>query len=455
MQKHFKLYNSIVKYLAVAILVVIPLYPKFPLFRVPGSYVSIRLEDLLILSSLIVALVYILPRYRFFLKNKVFRTIVLFLAAGFVSVFCAIFVTRTVVASTAILHLLRRFEYFVPLFVAYIAIRNDKANADFFLKSIFVTVFLVFIYGLGQRYLSWPIIITQNEEYAKGLALRWTSGSHINSTFAGHYDLATFLVLVLPMVVSSFVLFKDKFLKFLTFFIYLMGMWLVSESASRISIVSSVLSVTVTLIFLKKFKYIPVIIILALLFATLSGNLLSRYRRLIDVVKIRIDKITQNSLAVSVYAQGTDDVSKEFSLASPTPTSIPVFEDRSTSIRFNVEWPRALRAFEKNPIVGTGYSSITLATDNDFLRLLGEVGIVGFVSFFLIFLRLVIKVFEFLPGKSYTFSKVELVFVSGLIGGTFGVFANAFFIDIFEASKFAMIFWFLIGVLLAIYEDKN
>ena len=69
----------------------------------------------------------------------------------------------------------------------------------------------------------------------------------------------------------------------------------------------------------------------------------------------------------------------------PTEESQPVFEDRSVSIRLNVEWPRAIRAFSKNPLLGTGYSSITLATDNDFLRLLGEVGLVGALAFFLIF----------------------------------------------------------------------
>ena len=41
--------------------------------------------------------------------------------------------------------------------------------------------------------------------------------------------------------------------------------------------------------------------------------------------------------------------------------------------------------------MGTGFSSITLATDNDFLRLLGETGITGFMAFFLIFKRFVEK----------------------------------------------------------------
>ena len=46
----------------------------------------------------------------------------------------------------------------------------------------------------------------------------------------------------------------------------------------------------------------------------------------------------------------------------PTPEPIQIATQRSGEIRFKVEWPRALRAFAKNPLLGTGYSSVTLAT---------------------------------------------------------------------------------------------
>ena len=89
----------------------------------------------------------------------------------------------------------------------------------------------------------------------------------------------------------------------------------------------------------------------------------------------------------TVYAQ--DNLLLERKQLNITPTPPPVFEDRSTNIRLNVEWPRAIRAFSKNPLLGTGYSSISLATDNDYLRALGEVGFLGFISFSLIFVKLI------------------------------------------------------------------
>jgi len=48
MLKRLKLPDFLFKYVIVAILITIPLYPKFPFIRVPGTFVSIRLEDLLL-----------------------------------------------------------------------------------------------------------------------------------------------------------------------------------------------------------------------------------------------------------------------------------------------------------------------------------------------------------------------------------------------------------------------
>ena len=38
----------IYKYLVSAIILAVPLYPKFPLIEVPGTFVSVRLEDFLL-----------------------------------------------------------------------------------------------------------------------------------------------------------------------------------------------------------------------------------------------------------------------------------------------------------------------------------------------------------------------------------------------------------------------
>ena len=77
--------------------------------------------------------------------------------------------------------------------------------------------------------------------------------------------------------------------------------------------------------------------------------------------------------------------------------------------------------------MGTGYSSITLATDNDYLRLLGEVGILGFLAFFLIFIRIGKKIYDSFP-LIKSFTGVELAFMAAFVGALPGIFINAMFI---------------------------
>jgi O-antigen ligase len=142
-------------------------------------------------------------------------------------------------------------------------------------------------------------------------------------------------------------------------------------------------------------------------------------------------------------------------VASPTPTPAPsnVINDVSIAIRYNVEWPRAIRAFLKNPILGTGYSSIDLATDNDYLRMLGETGLLGLTAFGLIFFqigRVLLKTFSVKDRLTST----EKIFVFGMFGALAGTFVTAFLIDLFEASKFAIIFWLLLGCSVSLIKSK-
>src|SRR3989344_7814965 len=113
---------------------------------------------------------------------------------------------------------------------------------------------------------------------------------------------------------------------------------------------------------------------------------------------------------------------------------------RSFGIRIDEEWPRAIRAFEKNPILGTGYSSITIATDNDYLRSLGETGILGTISLGMIFFIITRKLHRF--ARKFRYS-LQYFLVTAIFCGSLTFFATAIFIDVLEASKVAQIFWML------------
>ena len=451
MLKHFKLPNWLIKYTVTLVLIIIPLYPKFPFIKISGTFVSIRLEDFILLFAGLIVFINLVPWWKTAVKNNIYKSVVLYLVIGFVSLVSAYFVTRTIEIQIGLLHWIRRIEYFIPLFLGYYAIKSRK-DSDYYFKLILVVIVLSFIYGFGQKYFEWPIIITQNEEYSKGVALRWLPGSHINSTFAGHYDLATFLVLVLPIITAALFMIKGKMSKIIILFVGLSGLWLLVNTASRISLASFVVASGLTLIFIKKYKFIPLLFVLVLVFSGLSSNLRMRYIRIYDVIKkqTEMDNKVDSSYISAAYAQN-DFLLKRIG-TSPTPSVAPRFEDRSTNIRLNVEWPRAIRALKKNPLLGTGYSSITLATDNDYLRLLGETGLLGFFGFLLVIARIGVKIKAIFPLSRY--SVTEQSILSGYYGGFAGILINALFIDVFEASKFAIIFWLLSGLTLCLISKK-
>lgn len=450
MQKLLFLSDKITKYLIAAILVIVPLYPKFPLIIIPGTYVAIRFEDLLLLILAIITFVKLLPNIRSFLQDKLTRSFLIFFMVGLTSLISGVFLTKTVDFHLGVLHFLRRIEYVVPFF-AVLTLFPGKAiskNLNYYFKILIIVIFVAFVYGLGQRYLSFPVIITQNEEYSKGVALRWTAGSHINSTFAGHYDLAAYLVILLPVLITTIFLVKDKASKFFLILVSGAGLWLLINSLSRIAQVSYLLALTISFLLVKKYKELGVVLIISIIFIGMSSNLEARFQRIIQVFSRKFVEIHY-----FVYADETVLPLRKENLVAPTPTPPPIFEDRSVSIRLNVEWPRAFRAFLKNPLLGTGYSSIDLATDNDYLRTLGEIGILGFFAFGLVFFSIGREIFKAFP-FSTNFSGIELGFMAGAFGGVVGTFVSAIFIDLFEASKLAITFWFILGYIVLMAKNK-
>lgn len=448
MRKRFVKPRDIFKYGIAAILIAIPLYPKFPFLRIPGTYVSIRIEDFLIFTLTLLFVLFFFRELPQLVKNRLELSILVFILIGFVSLLSAILVTKTVVPGVAILHWLRRIEYFVPMGIGILFFkRYGVADLEFFIKVLMITVVVSFVYGFGQMHFSWPVIITQNNEYAKGIALRWVAGSQLNSTFAGHYDLATFLVFTLPIFISLFFVIKGFQSKVALAVVILSGLWLLANTASRISIASYFLASIIPLLLLKKYKAIIFTVFVSLIIFSLTGRVIARYTQVISVYYQKIvSKFKVKAADTVILPQRRESINSE-------PTPMPVFEDRSTSIRLNVEWPRALRAFKKNPLLGTGYSSITLATDNDFLRLLGEIGILGLLSFILIFSN-IFNLAGKIVSKLSKLNGVELGFVVSFIGGLIGIFINAVFIDIFEASKFAIIFFLITGLFVSLARNR-
>ncbi len=525
------------------LLAFIPLFPKLPLLDIKNTWVYIRAEDFVVLFVLLSWLV-LLFRKKITLRTPLTLPILVFWLIGGIATIHGILIifpkVANVFSNVAFLSLLRHIEYMSLFFIAYHGMK-DRKFLPFVIVTLVATLFAVIVYGFGQKYLGLPAYLTMNEEFAKGIPIQLSALSRVPSTFAGHYDLAAYLVFIIPIMVSLFFGVKNWVVKIVLAAGGLLGFILLFMTVSRVSFFVLFAALFIVFFFQKKkllFASIPVVAILAAIFLTLAPTLLSRFQSTVSEVDVLVDAKTGQSLGHIKFvekeyfrdkivlqrkARDKDEIPKalsnadqeEFSSASAIlpfskiPAEVPLVQainvstgeslpqgtgyinlylspvtrdlnsffyelppnlqssssgqvlviygdyivkraaayDLSFTTRFQGEWPRALEAFNRNIFLGSGYGSVSLAVDNNYLRVLGEIGIAGFISLLVVFMSLGIYVKKIYPDID---SKLEKSFVLGFCAGVIGLAFNAVLIDVFEASKIAFLLWMLSGVTLSI-----
>ena len=487
--------NNIIKVLVIAFAFIVPLYPKLPLKMINYTYVAIRLEDLFFVFMGLVYLIQLL-RKKVELSKKYLFLFILFWFFDFLSTAYGIYIGKTIIyRQVGWLNALRRVEYMSVFFIALSAIKSRKDFLHIFI-SLLIGLTLVNIYGFGQKFIGWPAVQTMNPEYAKGYLLVLTPEARVSSTFAGHYDLAAYLIFLIPLLLSFYLIKKQIWY----LIIFLLSLAVLVFTASRASYIAYIISTGIFLIVIRRWKLLVTVIIATVCLTLLSKNLTSRIQRTFQVKRvfvneqtgqvimpqnIRPDALPAGNFFVSVNQTGVDqnfsqtdknlvtgdllkqireNAKKEGKTLTPDQEAIllaslsamlkpinTIASDISFATRLQVEWPRAIKAFRKNPLLGTGPSSITESTDNDFLRWLGEFGLLGTLSFMIIIFSIVKTIWtkfkEIKPPTSYL--------LLGLIFSIFGLLINATYIDVFEASKVAYIFWLTCGLFIGLSQLKG
>lgn len=368
-----------------------------------------------------------------------------------------------------------------------------KKRIQSLIAVLVFTVIAVVAYGAGQRYFAFPAYLTGNEEFAKGIPLRISALGRIASTFAGHYDLAAYLVMLIPILGSMVIGFKKWWVKGMLLLTATFALLLLLMTASRTSFAVYLLAVSFMLILQKKKWFIfPVIIASILLLQGFQG-ISQRFSSTISQVDVVVDARTGKAIGIATQDRqkivirdiqqtgeslpqgssyinlpgqeakkttlitrknikpGTNNV-QVTSMAGDFAIKKVLAYDISFTTRFQGEWPRAMEAFKRNYLFGSGYSSISLATDGNYMRLLGETGVLGFLSFGFIFLFFGIYAYRVLPDVR---SKTAKSFIIGVIAAIFGLALNAVLIDVFEASKVAFVLWMLVGISVGILHQYN
>ncbi|MEK9175936.1 MAG: hypothetical protein AAB520_00675 [Patescibacteria group bacterium] len=533
------------------LLAFIPLYPKLPLLDVKNTWVYIRIEDFLVVFVILSWLI-LLVKQKITLKTPLTIPIIIFWLVGVIATIHGVLLVFPTLANifpnVAFLAFLRHVEYISLFFVTYAGIR-DKKQLKYVVGVLIATIIGVIIYGFGQKYLGFPAYLTMNEEFAKGIPITLSGLSRIPSTFGGHYDLAAYLVLIIPILVSLIFGIKNWFVKTLLLITSLFGVGLLFMTVSRVSFFVLFIALLIVVFFQKRklvLLSLPLIGIFGIAILASHSSLLSRFQSTVSETEVLIDAQTgdalgnvkfvpreyfkdklvfqrrvkdKEELAKVVAGESQDSFATSsaifryeyipqqvpFITAIDVPTGEnlpqgtgyinltlspvtkrvgnffyelpPDFKaslsaqilvlhgdfivkrasayDLSFTTRFQGEWPRAIEAFTRNILVGSGYGSVSLAVDNNYLRILAETGLLGFLSFILIFLTLGIYMRKIFPDIDSLLAKS---FVIGFGAGLIGLFLNAALIDVFEASKIAFLLWILMGVtfgLLKLYQKNS
>lgn len=509
--------------LCISLLTFITLYPKIPLAEIiPGYIVRVRLEDIFVALVLGLFLVQLILK-KVTLKTPLTKLFFAYCTVNILSMIGAVFLVDSVPyellhIGKMVLHFARRFEYFLLFLFFYNAIKTFR-HVRLVLFGLLFLVVGISAYGYGQKYLYWPVYSTMNREFSKGMRLVLTDHARVPSTFGGHYDMSAFLMFALIVVLSLFYFSKNWKEKTGLFLVFVLGFWLLILGSSRSSFLAYLLGsgVLILLISVKKWSIWWGISRGFLLFAfsigimVTFGDLSSRFSSLGIVIQTREyfsklqkpvvekpkdviainpvtetdslplpvkvtpvkEKIDDAPLPPDVYARIPDKkivISTESGKSVSHIVEFPrIFSDcsyiygLSACIRFETLWPRAINGFLRNPLFGSGPSTLTKqfraefteaeSTDNDFLRTLGELGLLGGITFYGMIFLFLSRALHMLSQNIRALSASVLI---GLIAAILGLFLNGLYIDVFTASKVAFFFWSMMALGFRVIElSKN
>jgi hypothetical protein len=475
-----KVYNHF-DWVAFGLLAIIILLPKMPLISINGTYVNVRIEDFLVVIIYGLWVIgWIAGRYSL---PKVFnrKAVIGFLIYGFIITALGILVFQTVKSPhLGALHWIRRVEYMGMYFI--VATVAKKENLAKYIYSILGMGVLTWIYG----FLQWQDIVVAFHTLNKsGVAGTYTEIGYVISSFGAHYDFGAFLILMMMFSVWGYYT-HTKWWKRILFVLLALAFWWMSRLAyARAAYLGMFVGLVV--VFAIRFSgwiLLPLYEILQT-FDRYFGGRFSRYKYDLkfdivpaiptsppEPVVLPTSTLVGDYLPVpsAVYPSLSGTPAPLYNVTPPPPTPTPtpywltrwldtnvntlsekikgsfgmldINLDPSANVRL-IEWQDGIARVGYHFLWGGGYYTYGLGADNDYLRHMIEVGVIGLSVFLLI-----IWDFVRLSWRSYhqTIAPSHKYFHLAIIGFITGLLIEAIFIDIFEASKIAFLFWYLMGL---------
>lgn len=279
--------------------------------------------------------------------------------------------------------------------------------------------------------------------FNSGIAKDGLTQGRISSTFNGAYEFSAFLLLILPIYLELFFETNRKKLKY--FIISTIMLFCIYKTESRTSLIIAICIIGI--IFFKTHRENIQKIVISILTVLLFGGIiillnpfnnidLSRFEQ-INVASVKnIFEITWENknfekyiLFDNWYGDSTYTLNQIENLGM----------DASLYLRVS-HWMQMIDGLIKYPILGLGISISGSAADGNYIRILSESGILGITLWCI----LLYQIYRSLKGRRMVNKIMKYSFITLIVGATL--------IDLFEASKVMMIFWFMLGATYS-YED--
>lgn len=443
--KRFSLDNLLL--LAIALIILIP---KFDFLPVQGTTTSIRIEDFVVAFVYAVWLIWLLHHRSEFHLTWVHKLMLLVVGMGIISTGWGMIEGTVIYKGLGILNVLRRVEYFGMFWVAYSWLKRERLNYYIqFLLGLSVIVVVVDVLQwlkVLPMYSTWEGYSGQTLYYEKSFAF-------VISTFAGHYELGGYLLLMIPLVLGLLWLaksWKQRAALALLLAGYYFAMYF---SFSRAAYFAMLFELALLFVLWQKYWLIllPVADMTRVILLYFQGKY-SRYQYSIGVVHTTPTPTPAHQATHAAMASH-----------SAKPASLPTAQNRlklspdteltldpGGAARVDV-WQNALHHFYQNPIIGTGYSSIGTGADNQYLRTLAETGLLGLAALLALIGYVIWRLFD---ASRRMINLVDRLFLLSLVAGIGGVMGQAILIDILDSSKVALFLWFLVGLGLVIAEQS-
>lgn len=413
-----------VRFYVVLTIAYILFLPKIGVLVVPGTWVAIRGEDFLIGLLLIRTVIdFLFGRFKWF-DSRVRRIILIYLTlipVGIIGLVLGVQNGSVDSASVGILFLLRKFEYFVFLIAGYAYFGPSLERSKWIMRIVKLAVVFHFSLALLQ---SAGLV----GGFIRGGTYQQISDGRVTSTFSGAYEFGG----VMAMIAPAF-------------------LWALIRTGAKLSSAIYLILVIVSVVLTQSRSSILVLFTLLVLMLFV---MLERHRIVVASAGLA-------AVLMAVLAQPGVLSSGRFATLSPTlmiQESIEAWSRRSYSFQMQYGTTisdlssdlsfsyRAGRWFNYidgvlhlNPLFGLGPSAGGEAVDGNYVRLLIEFGLLGLVLVGLVII---------LIGKLLRQATQSSLWAIAAWGGV-TLLAQAFFIDIFEASKVAELYWFILGAVLA------